>query len=330
MKDLIQKLVESWGPSGYEDRVRELIRAEIADVVDEWRVDALGNLIAVRKPIRPGGMRVMLAAHMDEIGVMATYVDEKGFIRFTNIGGVYPLNLRGGRVQFRDGRVGVINREEKAEGDPTLAQMFIDVGAASREDCPVRVGDPAVFLRDFVDLGPRLVAKALDDRVGCAILIEVMKQLQDTPHEVVGVFTVQEEVGLRGATTSAFGVEPDLALAIDVTATGDTPEARKRPMKLGAGPAIKVKDRGMLAHPKVKDRLIETAERLGIPYQLEVLELGSTDAASIQTSRAGVPTGCVSIPTRYLHSPSEMVDYEDVTNTVRLILGFLREPIDLG
>jgi len=331
VKELIKRLVETWGPSGYEDRVRELIRAEVADAVDEWRVDALGNLITVKKPTRQGnGKRVMLAAHMDEIGIMATHVDEKGFVRFTNLGGVHPLNLRGARVQFRDGRVGVIGREEKAEGEPTLAQMYIDVGATSREDCPVKVGDPAVFLRDFSDLGKRLVAKAFDDRIGCAILIEVMKGLQETPHEVIGVFTVQEEVGLRGAMTSAFGVAPELALAIDVTMTGDTPEARKRPMQLGKGPAIKVKDRGMLWLPREKELLVETAERLEIPHQLEVLEAGTTDATPIQVSREGVPTGCVSIPTRYLHTPSEMVDYDDVLNTVRLINGFLSGPIDLG
>lgn len=329
MKDLIKRLVEAWGPSGYEDPVREILRAEMNGLVDEWRVDALGNLITVKKPTRSGGQRVMLAAHMDEIGVMATHVDEQGFVRFTNIGSVHPLNLRGARVRFRNGLVGVIGREEKADSEPTLAQMFIDVGASSREDCPVKVGDPAVFHREFSDLGKRLVAKAFDDRISCAILVEVMRQLQETPHEVVAVFTVQEEVGLRGATTSAFGVMPDLALSVDVTATGDTPESKKRPMKLGAGPAIKVKDGRMLAHPRVKDLLIATGERLGIPYQLEVLEFGTTDAMAIQVSRAGVPAGCVSIPTRYLHTPSEMVDYDDVINAVRLIVGFLSEPIKL-
>jgi endoglucanase len=328
---LIKRLVEAWGPSGYEDQVREIIRAEVAGAVDEWRVDALGNLIMVKKPTAAGaGLRVMLAAHMDEIGIMVTHVDEKGFVRFTNIGGVHPLNLRGARVQFQDGRIGVISREEKAEGDPTQAQMFIDVGATAREGCPVKVGDPAVFHREFSDLGKRLAAKALDDRISCAVLIEVLRQLKETPHTVVGVFTVQEEVGLRGAVTSAYGVEPALALSIDVTATGDTPEARKRPMKLGDGPAIKIMDGGMLAHPKVKDRLIEAGQRLGIPHQLEVLERGTTDATAIQVSRAGVPAGCVSIPTRYLHSPSEMVDYDDVTNAVRLVVGFLSQPIDLG
>ncbi len=331
MKDLIKRLVETWGPSGYEDAVRALIREEVASAVDEARVDALGNLIVTKRPTVAGpGLRVMLAAHMDEIGVMVTHVDEKGFLRFTNIGGVNPLNLRGSRVQFQDGRVGVIGREEKAEGEPTLAQMFIDVGAPSREACPVRVGDPAVFYREFNDLGTRLAAKAFDDRIACAILIEVLRQLKETPHEVVGVFTVQEEVGLRGATTSAYGVDPALALAIDVTGSGDTPESKKRPMKLGDGPAIKVMDGGMLTHPKVKARLLETAQRLGIPHQLEVLEFGATDAAAMQLTRSGVPAGCVSIPTRYLHSPSEMVDYNDVTNAVHLLIGFLSAPIDLN
>lgn len=330
MKELIQRLVEAWGPSGYEESVREILRTEVADGADEVRVDALGNLIVRRGKAGNGGIRVMLAAHMDEIGVMITHVDEKGFCRFTPIGGVNPLNLRGARVQFRDGLVGVIGREEKAEGAPEISQMFIDVGATSREDCPVKVGDPAVFHREFADLGKRLVAKAFDDRIGCAILVEVLRQLEDSPHEVIGVFTVQEEVGLRGAQTSAFGVQPDLALAIDVTATGDTPESHKRPMTLGAGPAIKVKDGGMLAHPRVKDLLVATAERKGIPHQLEVLEFGTTDAMAIQITRSGVPAGCVSIPTRYLHSPSEMIDYDDASNAVKLIVEFLRQPIELA
>jgi putative aminopeptidase FrvX len=274
---------------------------------------------------------VMLAAHMDEIGVIITHVDEKGFLRFTRIGGVHPLTLLGSRVAFSDGSIGVIGREKPDKWDefPRMDKMYIDVGAVDKEHQTKKVGDVASFVRPFVDLGQRLTAKAFDDRIGCAILVQTILELGKSPHDVYFVFTVQEEVGLRGALTSAFGVEPDVAVAVDVTLTGDTPEARPMAVSLGAGPAIKVKDRGMLAHPGVKDWMIDTAERLGLPYQLEVLEGGTTDAMAIQTSRAGVAAGVLSIPCRYVHSPSETVDYNDVQNAVRLLVGLLSGPVQI-
>ncbi len=337
MKETIKKLVETFGPSGYEEDVRDLIRQEIKQdnlatgKGDEVRVDALGNLIVLKKGTG-GGRKVMLAAHMDEIGVVVTHVDEKGFLRFGRIGGVRPRTLLGGRVRFADGTVGVIGVEKMEDRTkvPGLDKLFIDVGAKDKASCPVRVGDVAGFIRPFADMGDRLVAKAMDDRIGCAVLLQVLRELKSTPHEVYYVFTVQEEVGLRGATTSGYGVAPDLALAVDVTGTGDTPESHHMAVALGDGPAIKVKDGGMLAHPGVKNWLIHTAETNEIPYQLEVLEYGSTDARAIQTSRVGVPAGCVSIACRYVHTPSEMVDYDDVTNAVRLLIAALSKPIELG
>jgi endoglucanase len=196
-----------------------------------------------------------------------------------------------------------------------------------QESVPVQVGDAAGFQREFADLGRRLMAKAFDDRIGCAILIQTLWELKETPHEVYFVFTVQEEVGVRGAITSAYGVAPDLAIAVDVTDTGDTPEAHPMAVTLGKGPAIKVKDRGMVTHPLVKTLLVDTARELGIPYQLEVLEFGSTDAMAIQVSREGVPAGVVSIPTRYVHTPSQITDYEDVRNAVKLLEAVLVRPV---
>jgi len=169
----------------------------------------------------------------------------------------------------------------------------------------------------------------MDDRAGCAVLIQTLRELSASPHEVYAVFTTQEEVGLRGAAVSAYGLEPEVALAVDVTGTGDVPEAKPMAVELGAGPAVKVMDSGFLSHPGVKQWLIAGAERLGIPYQREVLEFGSTDARAIQTARAGVPTGALSLPTRYLHTPSEMVDMRDVQAAVKLLVGLLAEPIDL-
>jgi tetrahedral aminopeptidase len=332
VKQLIRELTETYGPSGHEDAVREAIKKHIAGHVDEVRVDALGNLIALKKGRPKKGVerrRIMLAAHMDEIGVIISHVDEKGFLRFSAIGGVNALTLLGSRVVFADGSVGVIGREhpDKPDEFPRLEKMYIDVGATDKAHLVKKVGDVAGFTRPFADLGQRLTAKAFDDRIGCAILVQTLLELRTTPHDVYAVFTVQEEVGLRGALTSAFGVEPDVAIALDVTGSGDTPESWPLALSLGAGPAIKVKDRGMLAHPGVKNWMVETAERLGLPYQLEVLEMGTTDAMAIQTSRAGVATGVLSVPTRYVHSPSEMLDYGDVQNAVKLLLGLLSGPV---
>jgi len=340
MRELIRNLTETYGPSGAEEQIRAVIRAEVEPLADELRVDPLGSLVVRKKgpstepalslPKGSGqaGKRIVLAAHMDEIGVMVTYIDEEGFARFTNIGGVRTLNCVGGRVAFADGTLGVIGVEQKrdkADKIPQMGQLYIDVGATSRDDCPVQVGDAAVFVRPFAVQGTRLIAKAMDDRIGCVVLIETLRRLERTPHDVYFVFTVQEEVGLRGARTSAYGIDPDMAIAVDITATGDTPESKHMAVELGKGPAVKVQDRGMIAHVAVRELLVQRAKGAKIPYQLEVLELGTTDAAAMQLVRAGVPAGCVSIPCRYFHSPSEMVDEGDVENSVRLLLEVLRK-----
>jgi putative aminopeptidase FrvX len=330
VKDLIKRLTEAYGPSGHEEEIREIIRAEVDPLADEARVDALGNLI-VRKKGDGDGKQVMFAAHMDEIGLIISYVDEKGFLRAQSIGGVDPITLVGGRVKFADGTVGVIAAEDRQEfrKEPELAKLYIDVGAASHDEAKGRLGEAVGFVRPFTDLGRRIAAKAFDDRIGCAVLIETLRQMKNSAHDVFFVFSVQEEVGLRGARTSSFELHPDVGVAVDVTVAADTPEAPKMAMKLGAGPCIKVMDSGMIAHPGVKALLIEAAEQKGIPYQLEVLNRGSTDAAAIQLARDGVPAGCVSIACRCVHTPSEIVDMEDVENAVKLLLAFVERPIDL-
>ena len=330
MKELIKKLTETYGPSGNEEAVRRIIEQEVRGLTDEMRVDPMGNLIALKKG-DGSGLKIMLAAHMDEIGVIVTHVDEEGFLRFGAVGGLRLLSLLGSRVRFANGAIGTIGAEklESPEKVPSLDKLFIDTGALSKDSLSVGIGDAACFDRPFVDQGTRLTAKAFDDRIGCAILIQTLRDLEESPHDVYFVFTVQEEVGLRGAQASAYGVAPDLGIALDVTTTGDTPEAHPMAVALGLGPAIKVKDKGMIAHPKVKDLLVETAERLGLPYQMEVLERGTTDGYAMQVSRSGVPTGVVSIGTRYVHSPSETLDYDDVLNSVRLLVGLLSNPIKL-
>lgn len=331
MKTLIQKLCQAYGPSGNEEQIREILVDEIRSRVDEVHIDNLGNLIAVRRTSDGNGKRIMLAAHMDEIGVIVTHIDDNGFLRFAPIGGVLTTALVGARVVFANGVEGTFGVEGKPllSSQPAADQVFLDVGATSKEDVPVSVGDAAAFRHQFSDLGGRLIAHNFDDRIGCAVLVETLRTLEDSPHEVYAVFTAQEEVGTRGARTSAFGINPDIAIAIDVTLTGDTPEAHPMAVELGKGPAIKVKDRHMLAHPGVKRLLIEAAEREGIPYQLEVLEFGTTDAMAIQVTREGVPAGVVSIPTRYVHTPSQMVDVGDVRHAAKLLVSILSSPIAL-
>ena len=331
MKSLIKSLVETPGPSGSEHAICEVIRNEVAPHVDTMRVDALGNLIACKGEKKPGGLRLMLSAHMDEIGIMVTHVDENGFVRFITIGGVSPRTCLGGRVLFMNGVHGVIGCEklEDANSQPALDQFFIDVGAQSRQDCTVKIGDVAGFERSFLDMGNRLVAKSMDNRISVAILVEMLRQLDHTPHQIFAVFSTQEEVGLRGAISAAYGIDPDLGLAIDVTAVGDTPKGIKMEVSLGKGPTIKVRDSSFISDPRLVRWMVAVAEKAGIPYQLEVLERGGTDGRSIQLSRAGVPTGAISIPCRYIHSPSEMVDYNDVQAAVRLLLTLVSEPIVL-
>jgi len=331
MKSLIQELVETTGPSGYESNVRDVIQSRVAPLADEVTVDALGNLIATKGVIKSGGIKIMLAAHMDEIGIIATHIDETGFIRFTTIGGVLRQTCGGGRVRFLNGTLGVISYDDLGDANklPTFSQMYVDVGASSRADCPVRVGDVAAFDRSFSSYGERLVSKAMDDRIGVAVLVETLRLLKKTPNQVYFVFSVQEEVGLRGATTAAYGLDPDVGVAVDVTRSGDTPKGIKMDVSLGSGPAVKVRDSGMLSDPRVVSWMVETAENAKIPYQMEVLEAGTTDARAIQLTRAGVPAGCISIPCRYVHAPSEMVDYNDVQNAVQLLLALVKQKVNL-
>ena len=333
MKKLLQTLTETFGPSGYEDEVRKIVRSEVESLADEIRVDTLGNMIVRKRPTKAAqdARKIMVAAHMDEIGVIASHVDENGFIRFAPIGGVFRRYVLGGRVRFLNGTQGIIgyDRLDNVNELPTLDKVYIDVGATSPRDCPVKVGDVAAFDRLFSDLGDRLAAKSMDDRVGVLVAIETLRALKSTPFDVYFVFTTQEEVGVRGATTSAYGVDPDLGIALDVTPTGDTPNALRMEMALGKGPCIKIQDVGMIADARVVQWMVRTAEKNKIPYQREVLLIGGTDARAIQLTRAGVPAGCISIPVRYVHSPSEMVDYSDVQNTVKLLSALLRTPIDL-
>jgi putative aminopeptidase FrvX len=330
MKKLLKTLTEVFGPSGYEDAVRNVILEEVKSLADEVSVDALGNLIVRKKPsagAKPA-KKIMLAAHMDEIGIIASHVDKKGFVRFTSVGTTFGRYTLGARVRFLNGVTGVVGYDRLEEIDNWLPinKMYIDVGATSRENCPVKVGDIGAFERSFIEMGDRLVAKSLDNRAGVVVLIETLRALKSTSNDLYFVFTTQEEVGTRGAGAAAFGINPDIGIAVDVTPTGDTPNSLKMVMELGKGPCVKFRDVGMISDPRVVDWMIQTAEKAKIPYQREVLLIGSSDAKEIQISRAGVMTGALSIPVRYVHSASEMVDINDLKNSVKLLTAMLSKP----
>ena len=325
MFDLIKRLAQTYGPSGNEKKVAETIKSILEGKVDEIRTDAMGNLICVKKG---SGKKIMFAAHMDEIGIIVTYIDESGFLRFGNVGVLPQLIIMGQRVRFENGTIGVIWYEENIDNmkNATLEKMYIDIGASSREEAEkmVKVGDMGIFVGETVLQNGKIISKALDDRLGCAILVETALRNVETDNEIYYVFTTQEEVGLRGAKTAAFGIVPDMALALDVCDTGDTPNCKPMSVKMGKGPTVKIKDRSVISHPEVKDRLIRAAEKANIPYQLEVSLYGGTDAGSIHITAGGIPSGGISIPTRFIHDASEMADMNDVENAVRLLCEFIK------
>lgn len=328
MKEILKKLLLSYGATGREDGVREVIGEMVAPYVDELRVDALGNLIATKKG---AGKRVMLAAHMDHIGFVVTAIDEKGFLRVHNVGGISRKVSLNRHVVFENGVSGLVSYEvqEDNPADTSMLKLFIDIGCTSREqaEAQVQLGDVAVYAPDVFEMGDCLAGPAMDNRAGCAVAIGALRALKDCPNEVVCVFTVQEEVGLRGAKAAAYEVNPDLGIALDVTLSGDTPKGNRIAVELGKGIAVKVMDSSLICNPALVAKLEAVAEREGIAYQREVLTAGGTDASAIQLSRGGVAAGVLSVPCRYVHSATEMVNISDLEGGARLLSAFLMEPV---
>ena len=327
--NLLQKLLSTYGPSGHELNISNLITEEIQGLVDDIKIDSLGNLIAHKKG---SGPKIMLAGHMDQIGLMVTHIDDNGFLRFTNIGGISPSISLSQRVVFANGTIGVIGCEHiDSLKDLKLEKLYIDIGAKDKNEAKemVSIGDTCVYYNHPIIDDKKIISQAIDDRIGCFIMIEALKLLSNIENDLYFVFTAQEEVGLRGAKTAAYGIEPDIAIAFDVTATGDTPKAKLMDVKLGDGPAIKIKDNSILCHPKVKEYMIKIEKNNNIPYQLEVLEFGGTDSGAIHLSKTGVPSGVLSVPCRYLHSTCEMVFISDVKNTIELTKYILENNIEI-
>ncbi len=339
--DLLRRLSEAFGPAGFEDEVREIVIDELRRYVDEVVVDKWGNVIGVKYGLRRD-LKAMVAAHIDEIGLMIDHIEKNGFLRFRPIGGWSEVTLIGQRVVIKaqDGRRvrGVIGSRPphvtppgKEREAPEMKDLFIDIGASSDEEVRkmgIRVGCVAVLDRDFAVLNDRIVTgKAFDNRIGVAVMLWTAKELRNRSHEVTIYFvgTVQEEIGLRGAQITAERINPHFAIALDVTVAADVPGVpeREQVMKVGKGPAIKIMDGGrtglFIAHPKLTKYLIDIAESIGIPYQLEVLMGGTTDALAIAFRREGIPSTTISIPTRYIHSPVELLDINDAINASRLL-----------
>lgn len=336
---LLARLSNAHGVSGSEGEVREIVREELAGHVDECYEDRLGNLIAVK---RGDDFRVMLASHMDEIGFMVKLVEKEGFLRYVPIGGWYAPMLPGQRVWLHGEKgpvLGVLGSkpphvmdDEERKKLLKIEEMFIDVGAegadAARE-LGIGPGTPVTLDRQFCSLcGDRVSGKAFDNRAGVALLVEVLR-LVESSSTIVGVFTVQEEVGLKGAKVSSYAVDPDCAIATDVTIPGDHPgvQLKDAPVEMGKGPVVSIADangRGIIAHPAMLAWLRAASASCDIPVQWEVGSGGTTDASSIHLSREGVPSTVLSIPARYIHSPVEVIDLRDLEAGIELLVTALR------
>jgi putative aminopeptidase FrvX len=338
--ELLRELSDAFGVSGFEDEVRGRIAERIIPFVDRVEIDPLGNLIATRKG--RDERVLMLDAHMDEVGFIVKWIDEKGYLRFAPIGGWDERIIPGHRVviQTRDGekRYGVIgsapphilSTEERGRPIP-LDKMFVDVGATSRQeaaDLGITIGDPFTIHYPFAEICDGYVTgKAFDDRAGCAVLIEAARRLADEelPMTTAFSFSFGEEVGLRGAKTAAYSIEPSFALAVEGTIGADMPGVpdESQPARLGRGPAISVADRSIIVSPKVVRALERVAEGASIPYQYKLPTYGGTDAGAIHLTRGGVLAGIVSVPCRFIHSPVSTLRLNDFENTIRLLTDFI-------
>ena len=337
MMELMKELILAPGVSGGEDEIAEIIERELKDVADTIERDNMGNIIATKKGSKKAP-KIMLAAHMDEIGLMVKYIDDKGYILFSKIGGINDQMLMNQTVTIHssvgEDVIGVIGSKPPHVTKPeernkviNYESMFIDIGAKDKEDAEkmVRVGDLMTFNSIFAEYPNNLVmGKAIDNRAGCYVMIEVLKRI-DADVTLYAVGTVQEEVGLKGARTAAFKLNPDYAIALDVTLSGDHPgiKPEEAPVVIGKGPAVILSDasgRGILTHPFIKDLLIKAGEENDIDYQLEVSDGGTTDGTVISLTREGIPTGVLSVPTRYIHTTVSVCSMDDVESTIQLIV----------
>ncbi|MBQ8146828.1 MAG: M20/M25/M40 family metallo-hydrolase [Clostridia bacterium] len=324
MVELLKRLMLVGGVSGREDKIREAIIKEVEPYADEITVDPVGNLI-VRK--KGEGKKIMFCAHMDEIGFFASYIDDSGFIKVSAIGGINPVSCAFTEVVSENGVYGVIVPESSKE-TPKVDSMYIDIGAKNKKQAEksVKIGDFFVCVPKMRKLlGTRYVGRPFDDRVGCAVLIEALKQIKEAKNDLYFVFSTQEEVGARGSHPATYTVRPDIGIALDVTGTGDKPGATPMAVKLGGGCTIKIKDSGVICSPTLVKEMRRIADDHKVKYQNEVLLYGGTDASSIQVAGTGAHVSVISIPSAFIHSGVEMIDMADVKEAVKLSVHLANE-----
>jgi endoglucanase len=317
MTELLKKLMFTSGVSGREEKIRAVIESEVKPYADEITTDNMGNLI-VRK--RGNGKKIMFCAHMDEIGFFVTYISSDGTLCVSPVGGVNLLSATFSEVVSENGVWGVLVPTSK-DDSPKAENVCIDIGAKTKKQAEkkVSIGDYFVVKPSMRRLmNSKYVGRPFDDRVGCAILIEALKQIKDNENDLYFVFSTQEEVGGRGAKPATYGINPDIGIALDVTMTGDKPASPKMTVKLGAGCTIKIKDSGVICHTGLVKEMREIATQGGIKYQDEVLLAGGTDASPMQVAGTGCRVGVISIPTAYIHTSAEMLDINDVKEAVKL------------
>ncbi|MBR1781324.1 MAG: M20/M25/M40 family metallo-hydrolase [Oscillospiraceae bacterium] len=312
--ELLNQLTRAFGPSGSEGGIRKTITDLIAPYVDEIKTDAMGNLIAHRKG---EGKRLLFSAHMDSVGLLVTHVEKEGWLRFHQLGGLTAQDIRRQGVVFENGTRGVIAVPEDKEEDRDLkrADLFIDVGADSREEAlkQVRPGDACVYTGTPFAQNGKVFSNYLDDRAGCAVLIEAARRIQNPQYDLYFLFSTQEEVGTRGVKPAAFGIDPDIGIAVDVTGSDDLPGSdRWCSSVLGKGAGIKVMDGSVVCQPELVAWMSAVAEAAEIPVQQDILRSGGTDAGAIQVTRGGVWAGGIDIPCRYTHAPVEVCALSDL------------------
>ncbi|MBD5098217.1 MAG: M42 family metallopeptidase [Clostridiales bacterium] len=319
----LTELVEAFGPSGCEKEISQVIERLAEPYVDEISRDTMGNLICHKKG---SGPRVMFSAHMDSIGLVTTHIDDKGFVHVGALGGVSPKEVLYTPVRFQSGVRGLVCAPEDADmAKLKVSDLLVDIGAADEAEAKklVQVGDAAVYDTATRAAAGRIISPYLDDRIACLVLLMAMERLEDTDNDLYFVFSVQEEVGCRGAKTAAWAIDPDYGIAVDVTGADDEPGSKHTASSLcGKGAAVKVMDRSVICAPALVEKLMALGAEGGIPVQRDVLQFGGTDAGPIQATRAGVYAGGISIPCRYTHTPTELVDQEDVKACAELVAAF--------
>ena len=328
--ELIQTLSSAHGPSGDEADIRNILSELASPMADEVAWDTMGNLIVHRKG---PGSKIMLAAHMDSIGFIVTHIEKEGFLRMGKLGGISPKEAVYTPIRFKNGVRGVVVPEEKADfGKLKLDECYIDIGARDEEQAKklVQVGDTAVYDSPCFLQDSRVISPYLDNRISCAVLLAVLERIQTSANDLYFVFTSQEEVGLRGAKTAAWAVDPDWAIAVDVTDVDDTPGSeRSGTVQLGKGAAVKVMDSSIICHPEVVAKLEGLAQVQGISVQRDIMRGGGTDAGAIHTTRLGVKTGGISVPCRYIHTPVEMADLGDAEACIKLVEAFAQTALNV-